>query len=458
MRTIAALTAICLAIPSAWAGIEDSNYQVSDTAYNLRDVSVSGTEVVLGDDEVSAAIPIGFAFRFYGEFYTQAYISSNGFVTFNPGSSSGCCSGDPIPTAGGVDNMVAGFWEDLNPNNGGTIRYQTLGAPPNREFVVGFYQIQHFRGNSPVEMEMILHENGGVVELQYTTATTAGESNHSVGVESEGGQFGTQVDYGNAFSYSNEGRLLTPEMVDGEPEARATFAVDKLFSDANPAEVAVTISCNTGLPLQQSAAVSQGDGVVFVVTDFNDGELECTVIESPVPDGYSAFYSPDGGFSFSSTESCIFQAVEFGAGLSCLVFNDLELVLVQVTKQWLDESPQFNAVNYAEATFDCVNEQYGLQAFGTLEFIGNGAVDGFFVFPHWNGTTSCDISETVVENGVEFDDAECQGLTVTPGNGASCTLFNTRLYEGIPTLGLSGKGLLALLLLGVGFLAFRRLA
>ncbi|MDX1555075.1 MAG: hypothetical protein R3212_03520, partial [Xanthomonadales bacterium] len=154
MQKIAAWIAVSLILPCAWpvqsaeAGISDSNYQVSAVGYNLRDVSASGTEVVLGDDEVSSAIPIGFAFSFYGEFYTQAYISSNGFVTFDAGSSSGCCSGDPIPSAGGIDNMVAGFWEDLNPNNGGTIRYQTLGSPPNREFVVGFYQIEHFRGNT----------------------------------------------------------------------------------------------------------------------------------------------------------------------------------------------------------------------------------------------------------------------------------------------------------------------
>ena len=46
----------------------------------------SPTTLSLSDDQVSAAIPIGFPFLFYGNTYTDIYVSSNGFVTFNPGS------------------------------------------------------------------------------------------------------------------------------------------------------------------------------------------------------------------------------------------------------------------------------------------------------------------------------------------------------------------------------------
>lgn len=442
----------------AQAGTIDVNYQVSDVPYNLRDISASGTAVALGDDAVSGPVPIGFAFEYYGEFYTQLYISSNGFVTFNSGSNSGCCTGVAIPTPGGVDNMIAGFWEDLSPNNGGTIRRQTLGTAPNRELVVGYYQIQHFRGNTPVEMEIILRENGDLIELQYTTATTAGEGDHSVGVESAGGQFGTQVDFGTGFSYATEGRLLAPEGAGGEPQSRATFAVTKVFDDLNPAEVEVRISCNTGLPLEQTADIDQDGGVVFVVRDFEDGGMNCSIDENPAPGGYLPFYSVDDGFSFPSETSCDYADITHGQGNTCLVLNQLQRVLVEVTKQWLDDNPDFDALNYAEAVFDCDNEQFGAQAFGSLEFLGNGAVDGFFVFPHWDGTTRCDVTESVVETGVEADSSDCQGLSVTPGNGASCTIVNTRIYEGIPTLDRFGLGLLALLMLGLGFVAFRRLS
>lgn len=87
--------------------------------------------------------------------------------------------------------------------------------------------------------------------------------------------------------------------------------------------------------------------------------------------------------------------------------------------------------------------------------MGDGAVDGFFLFPHWDGSTECEVSETVLEGGVEVDDGDCQSLLVAPGEDVECTIVNTRLYEGIPTLGGYGLGLLALLMLGVG-LAFAR--
>ena len=443
-------------VASVFAGEVDADYQVSEIPYNLRDISVSGTEIVLGDDQVSLAIPLGFAVDFYGSFYTQVYVSSNGFITFNSGSGSGCCSGLPIPSPGGINNFIAGFWEDLNPSNGGTIRYQTLGTPPNREFVVGFYQVEHFRGNSPVEMEMIIKEGSGVVELQYTTATTSGESDHSVGVESVSGVFGTQVDFGSDFSYTNEGRLLTPGGADAEPTAVARFAVDKVFDDLNPAEVEVTIQCNTGLPLAQSASIAGGDGVVFVVTDFADGELNCVIAEDPVPAGYEAHYSNDGGVTFPGLENCAYESVAFGAANACEIRNELQRVFVTVTKTWVDENPGFDTLNYAEASYDCVNEQFGVQAFGSLEFVGDGAVDGFFLYPHWDGSTECEVSEAVVEGGVEVDDDDCQSLLVAPGEGAECTIVNTRLYEGIPTLGSYGLGLLALLMLGIGLVFARR--
>ena len=58
--------------------------------------------------------------------------------------------------------------------------------------------------------------------------------------------------------------------------------------------------------------------------------------------------------------------------------------------------------------------------------------------------------------GVISDDSDCQDLMIAPGVGAECTIENTRLYEGIPTLSQYGLALLALLMLAVGTVGFRR--
>jgi hypothetical protein len=42
------------------------------------------------------------------------------------------------------------------------------------------------------------------------------------------------------------------------------------------------------------------------------------------------------------------------------------------------------------------------------------------------------------------------------GENASCTIYNTVFFEGIPTLSQYGMAILALLMLGAGFVGFRR--
>ena len=78
-------------------------------------LATAGTAVSLGDDQVSGALPLGFNFDFYGNNYSQFYISSNGFITFSPSFNSGCCSGQFIPNAANPNNLIAAVWTDLYP-------------------------------------------------------------------------------------------------------------------------------------------------------------------------------------------------------------------------------------------------------------------------------------------------------------------------------------------------------
>ena len=239
----------------------------------------------------------------------------------------------------------------------------------------------------------------------------------------------------------------------------ARFKVTKDFDDDNPAEVAVTIECNTGLPLMQSTTISEGEDVTFVVDDFIDGEMSCEITET-VPDGYSVAYF-DG--ETSSPESCRFEEVELGSDQSCDITNSLQQVEIEVTKVWVDDNPQFQAMNHAEATWSCSNVAFECEEgrgsscdSGNLEFVGNPGTDQFSVFPAWDGGTLCSVQEiSVMESGIEINDEDCASLIVFPGGSAQCTIINTRLYEGIPSLGQYGLVLLALLILGVGLIGIR---
>lgn len=233
-------------------------------------------------------------------------------------------------------------------------------------------------------------------------------------------------------------------------EAEARFAVSKDFSDGNPAEVEVTLSCNTGLPLQQTTAIAEGDPVNFVITDYDPGTLDCDVTET-VPEGYTASYDNGAG---PSPEGCSYEDV-LGGQNACVVTNTLDPVEVAVTKTWIDENPQFNALNTASAEWSCDNVASG-DSSGALEFFGDDTAS-FQVFPSWDGGTTCEITEVdVPDGGVETDDSGCASIVVFPGTGGECEIVNTRLYAGIPALDHLGLTVLTLILLVTGWAAFRR--
>lgn len=276
------------------------------------------------------------------------------------------------------------------------------------------------------------------------------------------------------------------------PEARATFLVAKAYDDFNPAPVEVTISCNTGLPLEQSKEidpsynVNDPEFVEFVVVDFESGTLDCEIFET-VPAGYLPLYITVDENVFTQTEEpCVFEDVEHGdvAAFSppegpfdnlCGIGNFPIPSVVTVTKEWIDENPQFNAVNFGEATYSCTNlpdvdfvvniivpitgadaPEGLLPSNGFLEFFGNPGQDSFLIFGNWDGGTQCTVTETFVEGGIESDDSDCANLVIFPGEDAECTIVNTRLFEGIPTLSQYGLAVLAMLMLGLGLVAYRR--
>lgn len=252
---------------------------------------------------------------------------------------------------------------------------------------------------------------------------------------------------------------------------RATFRVTKDFDDDNPAAVSVSLVCNTGLPLMQEAEVSEfGEPfsqIEFVIGDFVPGDLDCDVFEDPVPTGYEQSYvagdNPDALYaSLSSDEAgCHFEGVQTGT-FDCAITNTLLPVEVTVNKEWIDENPQFNSPLWVDITLRCANSDIiGAYNCGNDEcvdaFIDPDNPGVFGVYPAWDGSSECSVSEQH-DASVLAELGDCETLALAPGVGAECTIVNTRLYAGIPTLSQYGLALLALLMLGVGLVSFRRLA
>jgi len=268
------------------------------------------------------------------------------------------------------------------------------------------------------------------------------------------------------------------EVVGGEG-LRTTFRVQKDFSDDNPAGVTVLIECNTGLPLQQQGVVHDPDAaglepgdftvIEFVVTDFVPGTMDCD-IEEVIPAGYLPTYTAGAttGIAdniFSDDEACHYELIQSGQ-FTCDIFNELQPVDVVVEKIWIDDNPQFQQSTVVEVTlecdgpiiggFQCLNGEGGNGNFCQEQFIDPSNPGEFLVLPHFEGTNCSATEEPIV--GVLTDESDCEELIVFPGQGDSCVIVNTRLFAGIPTLNQYGLILLALLMLGVGAVAYRRFA
>lgn len=149
------LAPVAHAAPPACAVPSDGAYACTVVALALEDAG-AGTLLALGDDALSPAIPLGFTFPFYGAAYASAHVSSNGFVAFAP-TSAGCCAGSPLASPQAPNNLVACFWEDLDPSRGGSVRFLTKGAAPQRVFVVEFRDVPYaaFGGRNTFQIHLL---------------------------------------------------------------------------------------------------------------------------------------------------------------------------------------------------------------------------------------------------------------------------------------------------------------
>jgi hypothetical protein len=149
---------------------------LSGVGYNVRSTTYSpsitlpateGTEI-LNCDNCSQMIPIGFTFTFYGVDYTDLYVGSNGYLTFDIGAN------NDVPQLLPAINLppaIFGFWRSLD-TEGGTVYYSTIGSAPHRQLVVSFNKVP-YGNNAQVTMQFVLSETSNNIELFYLEWTGA---------------------------------------------------------------------------------------------------------------------------------------------------------------------------------------------------------------------------------------------------------------------------------------------
>lgn len=164
-----------------------SFYTQSDCDFSP--LATAGTAICLGDDAVSSAIPLGFSFNFYGSFYTDCYVGSNGYLSFTAGLGSACCTGQILPSAGFPNSIFFGQ-EDWDPNSciDGDITYYTTGAPGSQIFVLSYVNVPHYPGPEgvfPITVQVQLYEANGEIRI-VTTEMNSDGGLHTMGLNLDG--------------------------------------------------------------------------------------------------------------------------------------------------------------------------------------------------------------------------------------------------------------------------------
>ncbi len=174
------------------------NDEEGGPVYNYTDISTTGTDV---SDDVGfsgatiTALP--FPFFFYGDIYTELFIYADGFLAFQEAAGAVFLNGQ-IPEQDDVNNIIAGFWTNFNPQQGGTIHYEAF----EDRFVVQYTDMEEsFFGSSEetATFQIVLYPDGTIDVFYEDVETFSERSFATVGIENSDATDGAQVAFNTDY-------------------------------------------------------------------------------------------------------------------------------------------------------------------------------------------------------------------------------------------------------------------
>ncbi|CAN5301770.1 hypothetical protein BH09ACT13_BH09ACT13_05900 [soil metagenome] len=180
------------------------NYACSEIADTWVDVT-PGTRLTTASnsDDAFSTLNITFPFSFYGQTYTTAYVSSNGFLTLGSSAGADTPGNASIPNPAAPNGVVAAFWDDLNPASAGDVYAGLTGAVGSRVLHVEWFNVPHFTlfGSSGLAtFEMSLYEASGEIRYRYLDTDLGNPSwnagaSATAGMEKVDGSFGKEISF-----------------------------------------------------------------------------------------------------------------------------------------------------------------------------------------------------------------------------------------------------------------------
>ena len=227
------------------------------------------TPLQLGDDN-TAKVDLGFEFTYWGQTFTSAWVSSNGFVSFQGGNHL-CCNGYPLEQS--QRNTIYGFWTDLVSYSGNPYYSRKQGS-----ILFGWYNTSEYGTQNNYTFEIGLKDDnsiqfnyGAMPDLTYHLATA--------GITGPGANDNIQLFYGRNASLLNfqSGALTLPV------KQTVDCAVTQLDPSCPPQVVAQTQTITTPIieTIQEAyAADVQADRVEQFAASEPEPAQEIAVAET----------------------------------------------------------------------------------------------------------------------------------------------------------------------------------
>ncbi len=218
-----------------WIDSDASNGPV----YEWNDISTTGTLasnwIATGSyqasDEGYVSLDMGINFKFYGNVYSQLYVSSNGYVSFEQPEGA-TYTNTVLPNSSEPNNLIAAFWDDLDGKTAGKVYYKTDG----NKFIVQYHNWSPYGSSATgvLNFQIVLYSSGKIII--YYGNCTADLTDCTIGIENASGNVGLQV--------VKDANYVKPNLAvkfSAEPDWLQFNYTSALLYNGNSAKVGLTI-------------------------------------------------------------------------------------------------------------------------------------------------------------------------------------------------------------------------
>jgi hypothetical protein len=216
-------------------------YEPALIAPQILGAPTTMTPLNLGDDN-TRQVALGFEFEYWGQTFTDVWLSSNGFVSFQSPANL-CCNGQPIDQA--QRNTIYAYWSDIISFTGNPYYRVSDGAA-----LFGWYNVQEYGTNNSNTFEIALFDNGNI-QLNYGALSASGGHDFAAGITGPEAGNNVQLFYGRDPQFlQNQSGLFTY----GSP-IPDEVAIDCNATPQHPSCPPVSISIDVGAPNPTESAL-----------------------------------------------------------------------------------------------------------------------------------------------------------------------------------------------------------